>query len=133
MAAKTFFSLQTPWGSFVERSGDELTARIWTDASAYKARRAPSQTLSWDGEIGLSTSRAFFANGDAVPEPELDPIPQPSESDIAKAELAARDAAGEDIRIIEDLWSWAKANGFTPAAAADKRVTDRKAIREKIK
>lgn len=116
---------------FAERAHGEMSVRFWASRADYQARRAPMNALSWSD---IADSRKFFANADVVdPAPELDPIPQPSEAGIAKAELAARDAAGEDIRIIEDLWSWAKANGFTPAAAADKRVTDRQAIRAKIK
>lgn len=131
--ANTFFRLSTPWGDFVERSADELTARVWANEASYKARQAPTQVKSWGGESGMSLSRAFFADGDATVEPELDPIPVPSEADLAKIELATLDASGALSRNVEDLWAWAKSNGFQPAAAADKRITNREAIRAKIK
>lgn len=116
---------------FAERAHGEMSVRFWASRADYQARRDPMNALSWSD---IADSRKFFANADVVdPAPELDPIPQPSEADLSKAELAARDAAGEDVRLVEDLWAWAKAQGFEPPAAAQKRVDDRAALRAKIK
>ena len=130
MSIVQYFRKTTEWGDFVERSADQLSVRIWENEAAYKARHAPVQGIGW---TKIDDSRKFFADADVIdPPPPLDPIPEPTESDIAKAALATRDSSGEDIRIVEELWDWAKAGGFTPTAFAQKRVDDRKTLRSKI-
>ena len=130
MGIVQYFRKTTEWGDFVERSADGLSVRIWANEAAYKARHAPVQGLGWSN---IEDSRKFFADADVIdPAPEQDPIPEPTESDLAKAALAQRDLTGEDIRIVEELWDWAKGGGFSPSALAQKRVDYRKTLRSRI-
>lgn len=113
---------------FAERADGEMSVRIWASRADYQARKSPMQGLSWSK---IEHSRKFFANASVVdPAPELDPIPQPSEADIAKADLAATDAGM--VRVIDDLVVWAKANGWTPPAAVQTKIDVRAALRSKI-
>ena len=131
MSIVQYFKKTTELGDFVERSADQLSVRIWENEAAYKARHAPVQGIGW---TKIDDSRKFFADADVIdPPPPLDPIPEPSDSDLAKSELAALDAIGSLSRNVEDLWAWAKGMGFVPPAAAQKRVDDRAALRAKIK
>ena len=65
-----------------------------------------------------------------------EPIPEPTEAELAEAELAERDTAGVDIRILEDVIDAlvAKTNvqlNDLPEAARAK-LAERKALRAKI-
>lgn len=108
------------------------------DSIPANLRKAPADGFSPVASVADCDPRFRVRDGASVREmtdaekAQYYPPETVSDADRAKAELAARDAEGADIRLIEDIVDALSAVIVLPEAAA-KRLAERKAIRARIR